>query len=663
MHTTTDSEFPAIDYSKEAINTIDVQQLSTIESIETSEASSTDAPDVKPISRARAVSALDVFEIDSETKLIEFLESPISVNGKLTKDVNLNQSTTIESNKRLDLNTKTIRVKSGTNDAGKFHLAGTKVTEFTIRNGHIIGGDTRGLGSQSKSIGLISVDDDTGWNLLVQVSDLTHSSQGGFFKGTTSKIVFDGDVTLENDQFNVRALNMDFKGKFKGTTSANGSLTMHAKSNGGLNLSFNDNKSYDRITMDNRVLNVTKKGNVKLINTNGKDKSFANNIANFSEINVDGTLDATANSPSLRTIVEDRNRMNYVKEKESVINVNRGSVFKLKNLSDGNYGVIYSYNLSVSIDNPKEYDMETKGRYLFVTYLGNKSKANYTIKNSEIWGSIYDTSDSIVRIGNELRLENMVSFIAETVYIDNNIDEDFEIQRYNHLTNYLRPTLIPDKSYKEDKTEKYIIANNATTFFGTAFYIQPNELNIEKPIKGEFIKLEIPNQQISEITTNSNGEWLFDKLSLEQVKGGTEGKVSMVGFTDPASKVEVTIIDKLPPKVTPKVIKVPVGDTMTLNDPKRGLSSYSDETTSKDKLKIDMITGKDERDKMVEKPGVYQADIRVTDEAGNATIVTSDVVVYQGDNPVTTHFVVGEDMTYDYREWMGLEERDRQKKC
>lgn len=258
MDTTTDREFPAIDYSKEEINAIDVQQSSTREPIKTSEASSIDAPDVKPIARARTASALDMFEIDSETKLIEFLESPINVNGKLTKDVNLNQSTTITSNKRLDLNTKTIRAKSGTYAAGKFHLTGTRVIEFTIRNGHIIGGDTRGLRDQSTSIGLISVDDNTGWKLIVQVSDLTHSSQGGFFKGTTSKIVFDGDVTLENDQFNVRALNMDFNGKFKGTTSANGSLTMNAKSNGGLNLSFNDNKVYDRTTMNTRILNITK---------------------------------------------------------------------------------------------------------------------------------------------------------------------------------------------------------------------------------------------------------------------------------------------------------------------------------------------------------------------------------------------------------------------
>lgn len=669
IETTTDSELPETTDSKEKINTIDVQQTSTIEEslIETNETSSID---VKPIARGRSVSALNMFEIDSETTLIEFLESPINVNGKLTKDITLNHSATVRSNKHLDLNGKIIRAGDGSkrDPLGQIHLTGTSMTEFSIKNGEILGGDTRGLGKQAVSIGFISVDDETGWMLMVNVRDITHTSQGGFFKGNTSNIVFDGDVTLNNNQFNVRALNMEFNGIFNGTTSAKGNPELHSKLDGGLNLSFNDDKAYGSTKDKRRVLNITSTAQVKLINTNEGSNYYANNIAGFSQVNVSGSLDAEAISPNIRTMVSSSSTTTWLPNSRTEVNVHQGSVFKLHNKSSSNYGVIYTYNTTLTIDNPKEYDLKSANNMIMKS---NDYNSNIYFHNTNIavWNHLSDVPPLDGNFWTDvqnLSIEGFRSNNGKVTSSDLEVEAHFttnSFQSYNRISNNFKtPHLIPDISYKDLTAETYVLPNNATLFFGTALYKQPNDPYMNDPINSKQVSLSIGRQSIPSVMTTMIGEWQFNNLNLEQVKGGTKGEVLMNGFTNQTSKVEVTIIDKLPPKVTPKVIKVPVGDTMTLNDPKRGLSSYSDETTSKDKLKIDMITGKDERDKMVEKPGVYQADIRVTDEAGNATIVTSDVVVYQGDNPVTTHFVVGEDMTYDYREWMGLEERDRQKK-
>ncbi|MFC6345815.1 hypothetical protein [Vagococcus carniphilus] len=205
----------------------------------------------------------------------------------LLRDITLSERVDIVGNKTIDLNNKKLTLAEGANDAGKvgkFYLNRADNQQFTIKNGQMIGGDTRGLASHGSIIGAISVGTSANANLVTTVQDISHNSKGGFYKGKTSKVVFKGKVTLENEQFNVRAKNMDFYGNsqnpddpenvdFYGYASADGDPLDWSTYNGGLNLSFDGYESF--LGANQRILNINKNAKVKLKN---QLKNQLNNI-------------------------------------------------------------------------------------------------------------------------------------------------------------------------------------------------------------------------------------------------------------------------------------------------------------------------------------------------------------------------------------------------
>ena len=612
----------------------------------------------------------------SESDLKRYLELPTSDTVTLGGPISLNSRITVKSNKVLDLNKQVLTAnESSFSRSGGFNLTNTTgFTNFTIKNGLVTGGPTEGL--DAKLQGLIFADA-SAYNLTVTAENMKHDGPG-FFYGRSSDIVFKGKIDLQNEVFNARALNMTMYGNplnpndanntdFYGYVDAPGSADKDANGSGGVNLTFDGYKvnSARSIGKPTKNLNVSKNAKVKLKNDKSdRNLNYSNNVGNFAEIRIDGEFIAEAQGTSLRTTSAYYRNEVGTKSDQSEINVNPGSIFKISTVNEKNtYGVVYTYNVDINVNDAEVFDIRNFGSGVFFHGWANRPYNNFRIYNSDIgvW------TENSKGIGNPLYLWQDVKFttildfhykmkgnkLTDKVSSSNpDIPDKFNINEFSRISNDVAlPRIIPDK-----KT----VGNNEKSISGGTKYVLPDGRVIDKPAANAKVTLKIDGGGIYNTTTDANGKWSFNNLDLSTVKGGTTGTLTMIDadqrYGDPAY---ITIEDKLPPKVTPKLVKEKLNIFENLKKATNALASYTDETNSTSELDVEFITSQKELKEMVKAVGKYDVKVKVSDKAGNSTTVTAPVIVYKPAMPVTDGFAYGKDFEIDYDTWVKASDSEK----
>lgn len=630
--------------------------------------------------RGTTVQAIDI-PVKDEAGLESALNLPSFETDTiiLTESFNLNKRLVVKSNKIIDMNGKTITAKKGLfAQSGGFNIeSAPNFTKFIVKNGKFIGGPT-----DSNTGAYLTVDNKAGLfyspkknYVNVEFQDITHDGDG-FFKGRSADVTFKGKVTLNNTAFNVRALNMTMYANpndvndpentdFYGYVNRPGSADPYAQGYGGFNLTFDGyaDESAKSVGRPTKNLNIPKHAKVKLLNDKADGYlEYSNNVGNFAQINVEGEFIAEAQGSSLRTTSAFSRGDVGTPTDQSEVNVKPGSTFKVSTTNEKNtYGVIYTYNVDINVDNAKIFDIRNFGNGVFFHGWFNAPHNNFRIFNSNI--AVWEKAKK--GVGNPLGLWQDVNYLKLEGFHDHDttatlqnklttsnpeIKSKFNINEFSRISNDIKlPIILPDKEFQSN--EKVILKNNATTFYGSTDYYLPDGSLVGQPSPGAILTLDISGKKYTTVA-DGNGDWKFDNLDLSTVKGGTIGKLDLTD-TDKriAKSVSVVIEDKVPPKATPKLIKAKLNDMTNLTNPKDAFASYGDETTSNTQLKFEYVTSLEDREEMVKKVGKYEVEAKVTDEAGNPTVITAPVIVHELTEVITNGFISGNNFEVDYDKW------------
>lgn len=628
-----------------------------------------------------SVSYADTTVLDDK-QLVSALTKTGDETISLLQNITLNERVDIVGNKTIDLNNKVLILGEGASDTGKvgkMYLNRPDNQQFTIKNGRISGGDTRGLASHASAIGAISVGNKANANLVTTAQDISHTSKGGFYKGKESKIVFKGKVTLENDQFNVRAKNMDFYGNpqnsndsenvdFYGYTSADGDPIDTSTANGGLNLSFDGYESF--LGPNQRILNINKNAKVKLKNDNNtilNYRAYANNIANFAVINLDGILETEAIGTTLRTTSSRYDTGGSgTTSGQAELNINPGATFKTISTATTYtyYGTIFTYSLDINVNNPLVFDIRFFGTGQFFYSWPNRGGSNFHIRNADV--AVWNKDKKGIGNPNDIWQDVLFVDIKNFTNTGNpkatssnpNLANNFTINNYSRISNDIKlPIILPDKEFQS--AEKTVLKNNATTFYGSTDYYLPDGTLVGQSSPGAMLTLDVSGKKYTTVA-DEKGDWKFENINISNVSGGTIAKLDLVDVDKRIAKtIPVVIEDKTPPKAAPKLIKAKLNDMTNLINPKDAFASYGDETTSDAQLKFEYVTSLEDRQEMVKKVGKYEVEAKVTDAAGNATTIKAPVIVHEPTEIITNGFVSGNDFEVDYDKWTSATDSEK----
>lgn len=628
-----------------------------------------------------------VTKVSSLSELSTALNSSTSkVSIELQNDMTITSRIIINGDKELNLNGHTLN--AGTN--GYLLIDRTSTTnQFKLFNGKIIGGPVTQSpgGPTTQNSAFLNVSYQK--NINVVFEDITYKSNdtgGNFFVGLATNVFSLGTVTVETYAQNIRAGNMTFLGDFTGNSFGYGNPRDYGRTEGGVNLTF-DGYNYSYINKTNnrggqasmsqsvgdRRIYIGKKSHVVLNNTNNGNLAFANNIGNFSIINVDGSLEATSVGTSLRTTASSVNIGTPYNNQAGTFNgqaniyVNQGATFKIASTSEsGGAGTLYTYNTNLYVYKPDVLDMRYFGTGNFFYAYATSPQSNLFLYDQSI--GVWLKNDK--GIGNPTRIwqnVNWMSLLHFTINSANNVSssdptltpDTFKINDYSRISNNVElPMIVLDPTFINESDQAFL-NNGATTFSGTTDYYLPGNVKLNKAASNATVTMKLNGKTYTTQTTD-DGTWRFTDMDLSTVKGGTIGTVDLVD-TDKrlATQIKFTVKDTIPPKATPKLIKADLGNTTKLNNPLDGISTYSDETTTNDKMTVEFVNSDAERTKMVNELGVHDIGINVIDEAGNKTLVSTKVIVHPKGENITDGYVFGKDYNIDYLTWVNASDSQK----
>ena len=638
--------------------------------------------------------------ISTDSELMTFLEDDSQGSYYLKNDVGITRPLLIRANKSLDLNNHKITANTGKTykTSGSFQLTNASdFTSFIIKNGELEGGYGSGLGVVSNKTGIIYAEEKA-YDLTITVQDIKHEGHG-FFKGSSSDIIFKGDIELNNKGFNVRALNIRMYGNpddpndpentyfvghaDTGTVGSNA----YATGNGGVNISFdgydvNSTKTVGKMT---KQLLVDKNAVVKLENLTLTNTGYTNNVGNFSVMEIDGTFEGKAYDSSLRTTAAQRSITSAGTDSgQSEINVNPGSHFSILTSNErSTHGVIYTYNVDININNPSTFNIRSFAGHQF--FHGWKSGSGRQHNNFRIYNADIAVWEKAAKgIGNPinywqdvevLTVENFHSSSGGTGVISSShvgINADvFKINDYSRISNDLRmPELIADDAFQVDKdNKKYQIDNNiaetdSIKFKGYMTYLLPStKEDVGLPLDSEKVGGDLTlkfTDSVEEYTTEikKDGTWEFENIDFRKHRGGALAKLKLVDLDKRTSEKEVEILDKQPPKGDAVLVKIELNDETFINKPRESVKNAKDETTSEL-----FINYKDTIDSLKQKAkelGLKELPVIIKDEAGNQKVIASQLLVT--DDLGKTGLVIGQDFEFSIMEWDKLTTDERREK-
>ena len=617
--------------------------------------------------------------------------SQTNVIYELQNDINMTSRVNIQGNKAINLNGHLL---SASTSGHLLVPSGSSTKQFKIYNGRMSGGprSTHSGSETTENSAFFNINRNTLVDVVFEdISYESYSNGGMFFYGLGSNIFSLGKITMKTYLQHYRAGNMTFYGDFNGLAFGNNLDNEYGESTGGLNLSFGGyaysyrnkfNNGNETMTNENgdRRIYIGKDAHVVLKNTNNQNwYGYNNNIGNFSVLNVDGYLEAEAVGTSLRTTASTTNNKKPYDNLAGTYNgmanitVNEGASFKISSTSTdpiARWGALYTYNTNIYAYKPKMFDMRyfSNGNFFYVypPALGNVSEGNMYLydQNIGVWLKDDRGIGNPTQIWQNVSSMSIINFSTSSPGVISSSDSTlnnstFVLNNYSRISNDVRlPMIVPDDQFIDSKGNVFF-NNGDTVFSGSTDYYLPGDVRVGKPAVNATVTFNINGTKYT-TKTDSEGKWSFTGLNFSNIKAGTTGTLDITDVDQRyGPQITVTLKDTTPPKATPKLIKVLKDSTTGLKDPKEGVGTYSDETTSKENIKIEFVTSDEDRAAMLTERGVYEVDIDVTDEAGNTTTVTTPVVVYSPGETITTGFVVGKDFEIDYKTWLNATDAER----
>lgn len=628
-----------------------------------------------------------VVQVSSVSDLTESLSSTTTTKiiYELQNDLNLTRQLLINGDKAINLNGHTITASN----SGYLLIAnGSSTNQFKLYNGTISGGpaQTSPGGYGSTSNGFFNVDYRKQADIVFENLTYNSSATGGsFFIGLGSNVYSLGTVEVTTFAQNIRAGNMTFLGDFTGTAFGNGGQDANGTGNGGVNLSsngynvsfinpFNFSGSNQIMSQDNgdRRIYIGKDSHVNLKNTSTSNLMYANNIGNFSVLNVDGSLVCEAVGTSLRTTASNNNNNQQYKNQAGTFNgqaniyANENSTFNITSTSTSNqsiYGALFTFNTNLYSYRPKSFDMRYYASGNFFYSYQNAPNSNLYLYDLDIgvWPKVKMGVGNPMPIWQNVDSMSLLAFYATSNNTatgtisssDSTLNSStFNINEYSRISNDVElPLMIPDNEFL-DEDQSTVLNNGNTSFSGSTDYYLPGNEKVGKGSPNAVVKFMVDGKTYT-TTTDEYGNWLFSDLDLSGVKLGSIGTVDLTDSDQRnAPQIKVIIKDTTPPVATPKVIKVVLADTSALKNPKEGVGTYSDETTTAENMKFEFLTSEEDRMNMINQLGFHNVDINVIDEAGNKTLVTAPVIVHSAGETMTDGYVDGNDFQIDYNTWI-----------
>ncbi|MHC5226690.1 hypothetical protein ACYSNW_00265 [Enterococcus sp. LJL99] len=175
--------------------------------------------------------------------------------------------------------------------------------------------------------------------------------------------------------------------------------------------------------------------------------------------------------------------------------------------------------------------------------------------------------------------------------------------------------------------------------------------------KGEARGYSLSASTITDVTNDANKF----TITTTAVKDKINVRYPITLACGDASKtIYVTFTDTEPPKAKSKVTSVSLNDSDAIKkgDLKSFLTDVSDNVTPVDKILAELVTGQ-EIEELVSTTGIKELQIKLTDEAGNSDIFTTEILVYDDSWTVTKDTAItGQNFEMDQIEWTSETERE-----
>ncbi len=643
-----------------------------------------------------------IIEVGDFTMLQYHLQTPYPARIKLTRRISFPSyegSAVINipsgARKELDMNYQTL-------DAGLYGQIQVNSDYFYLKNGLITGGYSKNTIPSTKQAGGFIYAPRGNWDASLIIENVRHDNPGvpkkgtgGFIVAYGSNIFFKGNNTLNNSNFNVVGGAVTFlDGNFNGQVNRmNGNAGLDNNGDGTINIAFargkdNERRSADQYKGDRRIY-VKSQADVTLTNPDNEGSpTNTNAISNFSVITVDGSLRINSKMTAIQTVASKyRTGGGYSSSDAQTHNghaniyINEGATFVVNatptKMSHGN---IYSHYTTLNVYKPALFDL----RYDYYVHqnffhVNDPSDMNLYEMDIEVW-NIKDknnnsTPNKTWKDVNTLEVKGFEWVFSRQgkVTAKPNIDGigNFKILDYSRIRSEGEfPIVIPDSKYNRNDGNYHYGNGDGTEngpktvdpegrFFGISHY-----RNFSPVVNGKVVLQSDTSMTNLMTTTNSKGEWEFDKRELPR-KVGWYSLYVIDGEGRTSRKEKVYVTDTIAPKGETKLVKIEEGDKTKLLDASLSIDQdYTyDETSPKDKLRYEYLgLSESERLRIISTVGMHNLTVGIYDEANNELRKNAPVLVYKkGTDPDKLGYIEGHDFEIDKHVFENADLKEKRK--
>ena len=459
--------------------------------------------------------------VGDSTDLLNAINSDSVNQIQLSSSIILTQLATIRSNKEIDLNGNELTL----NNSAELRFSGNVIKNFILKNGKISGSSTTFIGDGNNGNPNGTTNQLSGLNVYLENID----AQGNnFYNAMTTNVFLDGDIVINvrNTGFRVRNF------------TANEGSKVSINSSGG-NASGNtdqDNNRMQGVTMGNYHRNgaekeflVEKNAQVSIeVDAGGQ---YNNGIADFTELNVYGSLSVDTWGTSLRS-TPSYSTVPYI-----YVNFLPGSNIYIRTKSTVQTGVFFTFPAILTVDSPKKFDMiyYGDGRFFWPWAGGNisgsgvrNSTLSFKNMNVAVWRNnakgvgVPEMLDSNLTF---LEITNLNSDNTGVISTDSTIFGNFNPNNYSRISNDVNmPSPNPD--LPRITHGQYALFDTTTNISGIAKYEDPDNSILEDTIVANAdIKFTISGREY--ITrTDDFGNWEIP-IDISNLSLGVTGQLEI----------------------------------------------------------------------------------------------------------------------------------------
>ena len=464
---------------------------------------------------------------------------------QLSTSITLTQLATIRSNKEINLNGNELIL----NGSAELRFSGNIIEKFILKNGKIIGNSTTFIGDGNNGNPTSTTNQLSSLNVYLEDINVQGNN---FYNAMTTNVYLDGDIVI-----NVR--NTGFRVKnFTARIGSNVSIYSSGGTANGTTAQINN--IMQGVTMGNYATNGTKKEflvekNAKVSIEVDAGGQYNNGIADFSDLNVYGSLSVDTWGTSLRSTTS------YSLIPFVYVNFFPESKAYIRTRSSVRTGVFYTYPAILNVDSPEKFDMIYYGNNRFFWPWQGSNISGSGIRNSTISFKNMDIAvweNAAMGVGEPALLDSNLTFLeiknlnytnTGSVSTDSTIFSSFNPNNYSRISNDINMPS-PNPSLPLKMNDVYQLPSNKTKIDGIARYVDQENTIIEDTIvTNADIIFSISGSEY-ETKTDENGEWELE-IDISKFPSGTTGLLKITDESMRSRTVEIIIEDDVEIPVAP----------------------------------------------------------------------------------------------------------------